>query len=78
MANVSPTKVRATAFALNILVIHLLGDAFSPPLVGWIAGRTNMNTAFLIVSATMVLASVFWFCGMRHLDRDTARAAEED
>jgi hypothetical protein len=31
--------VRSSAFALNILVIHLFGDAFSPPIIGYLAGQ---------------------------------------
>ena len=79
LANVTPSATRATAFALNILIIHIFGDAISPPLIGWIAGQTNMNFAFLVVSAMMVVASACWFMGMRHLGRDTAAvsAAEE-
>ena len=65
-------STRATAFALNILAIHLLGDAISPPLIGWIAGKSNMNVAFMVVSAMMAVASVFWFIGARYLGRDTA------
>jgi MFS family permease len=72
LANVTPPAVRATAFALNILIIHALGDAISPPLIGAIAGRTTMNFAFMVVSATMVVASVFWFIGARWLAADTA------
>ncbi len=72
LANVTPPQIRATAFACNILIIHLLGDAISPPLMGWIAGRWSMNTAFLLVSGMMVLASAFWFFGARYLERDTA------
>lgn len=72
LANVTPSGTRATAFALNILSIHILGDAISPPLIGWIAGKSNMNVAFMVVSATMAVASVFWFIGTRHLGRDTA------
>jgi MFS family permease len=72
LANVTPTATRATAFALNILLIHALGDAISPPLIGWIAGQTSMNFAFLVVSATMVVASAFWLIGTRYLGRDTA------
>jgi MFS family permease len=72
LANVTPPATRATAFALNILVIHALGDAISPPLIGAIAGKSDMNTAFLAVSATMILASVLWFSGARFLGRDTA------
>jgi hypothetical protein len=31
-----------------------------------------MNFAFMVVSATMVVASAFWFFGVPHLARDTA------
>ena len=72
LANVSPPAIRATAFALNILIIHALGDAISPPLIGWIAGQTSMNFAFLIVSLMMVLAGTLWLIGTRYLGRDTA------
>ncbi len=34
LANVTDPAVRASAFALNIFIIHLLGDAISPPLIG--------------------------------------------
>lgn len=72
LANVAPPATRATAFALNILIIHALGDAISPPLIGWIAGQTSMNTAFFLVSITTALASAFWLIGARYLGRDTA------
>jgi MFS family permease len=71
LANVTSPAVRSTAFALNIFIIHALGDAISPPLIGWIAGQTSMNFAFIIVSATMVLASAFWLIGVKYLQRDT-------
>ena len=73
LANVTPSANRATAFALNIFIIHLLGDAISPPLIGWIAGETrSMNFAFLVVSAMMVVAAACWLMGARTLGRDTA------
>jgi MFS family permease len=34
IANVSPPNVRALAVSIQMLVIHLLGDAFSPALIG--------------------------------------------
>jgi MFS family permease len=71
LANVVPPSIRSTGFALNIFLIHALGDAISPPLIGWIAGQTSMNFAFLIVSATMVVASAFWLIGTKYLARDT-------
>ena len=75
LANVSPPSIRASAFALNILCIHLLGDAFAPPLIGWVAGRTNFNTAFLLVAVAMFVAGVVWLLGAKHLPRDTAAAS---
>jgi MFS family permease len=72
LANVAGPKVRASAFALNILVIHLFGDAFSPPLLGLIAGRSNMNAAFLVISLAMLIAGVIWLFGMKYLAADTA------
>jgi MFS family permease len=38
LANVVHPSVRATGFALNILVIHLFGDAVSPTIMGAMAG----------------------------------------
>jgi MFS family permease len=73
LANVTHPSVRATAFALNIFVIHALGDAISPPLIGWIAGRWRMNAAFLLVAAVMLVAGGIWLAGVKFLGRDTAR-----
>ena len=73
LANVIRPEIRATAFALNILLIHAFGDAISPPLIGLVAGHVNMTAAFLLVSATMLLAGVFWIAGRKYLDQDTAR-----
>ena len=69
--DVTAPGVRSTAFALNIFLIHAFGDAISPPLIGWIAGETSMKFAFIVVSATMVVASAFWLIGTKYLPRDT-------
>lgn len=74
LANVTHPSVRATAFALNIFVIHALGDAISPPLIGWIAGRWQMNVAFLLVAVVMLVAGVIWLAGAKFLGRDTEKA----
>ena len=34
LANVIHPSMRGSAYALNIFVIHALGDAISPPLIG--------------------------------------------
>jgi MFS family permease len=46
-ANVTPPAVRASAYALLILIIHLFGDAFSPPIIGLFAGQAKAHAASL-------------------------------
>ncbi|MBA3856889.1 MAG: MFS transporter [Cyanobacteria bacterium PR.3.49] len=77
LANVTHPMVRASAFALNILIIHALGDVISPMIIGAVADATggNMNTAFLVVSAFILLAGVLWLWGARYLGADTAKVA---
>jgi predicted MFS family arabinose efflux permease len=71
LANVTLPSVRATAFALNIFIVHLLGDATSPPLIGVIRDRWSMNAGFLTVSVTILLAGALWFWGTKFLPADT-------
>ena len=75
LANVVTSDIRATAFAINILVIHALGDVISPPLIGLIADKTSLQTAFLATSVFILLGGGLWCYGARYLDADTARAA---
>lgn len=72
LANVTHPSVRASAFALNILIIHALGDAISPPMLGAIAGH-SWNEALYVVCGVMVLAAGLWFWGAVFLKRDSDR-----
>jgi hypothetical protein len=74
LANVTHSSLRASAFALNILIIHALGDALSPPLIGWISDRSNLDVGFVIVSVSMLAGGAFWLMGARYLQSDTALA----
>jgi MFS family permease len=56
---VAPTE-RATAVALSILGIHLLGDVPSPPLIGALSDATSLGTAFLLLPAVIALAGGVW------------------
>ena len=72
LANVSLPAVRATAFAVNILVIHALGDVQAFWLLGYIGGHTNMHVAFLFVSGIIFLSGLTWLAGVKYLPADTA------
>jgi MFS family permease len=81
LANVTHPAVRAQGFAINIFVIHLLGDAISPTIIGTIArvtalpdGTANMNAGFLAVSGMILVGGCLWLAGVPYLARDTALA----
>jgi MFS family permease len=76
LANVSLPAVRATAFAMNILVIHALGDVQAFWLLGYIAGHTSMHVAFLFVSAIIFASGLAWLAGVKYLAADTAAVEE--
>ena len=73
IANVTAPAVRASAFAANIFVIHALGDAISPPLIGAIGDRWSLTIGFVVVSVMMAVAGVLWLCGAKHLERDAEK-----
>ena len=72
LANVSLPAVRATAFAVNIFMIHALGDVQAFWLLGYIGGHTNMHVAFLFVSGIIFLSGLVWLIGVKYLPADTA------
>jgi MFS transporter, Spinster family, sphingosine-1-phosphate transporter len=61
LANVTHPSLRPAAFALNILIIHALGDAVSPAVIGGIADQNK-----IAVAATSVerLSSIFSETGL--------------
>jgi MFS transporter, Spinster family, sphingosine-1-phosphate transporter len=75
LANVTRPSIRAAGYAVNIFIIHILGDVPSPPLMGWIADRYDQNMSFMLVSLLVLVGGVFWLCGAKHLERDTAAAS---
>lgn len=77
LANVTHPTVRATAFAVNIFVIHALGDAISPSIIGAIADLTSLSTAIVVVSVLIPVSGAFWLCGAKYLKRDTDRVLEK-
>ncbi|HUJ42825.1 MAG TPA: MFS transporter [Opitutaceae bacterium] len=74
LANVSHPSMRAAGFALNIFVIHALGDVISPVVIGVLSDKYNLNVGFLAVGVMYLVAGVLWLCGAPFLQRDTERA----
>jgi multidrug resistance protein len=58
--------IRGTALAVNLLTIHLLGDAFSPTLIGWVSDRTSLQIGCSTTIAAIALSAAILFYGMRY------------
>lgn len=58
-------KIRASAIALNIFLIHLLGDAPSPWLIGYVSDHYSLGVAFLLPMFGIALSSAILFYGMK-------------
>jgi MFS family permease len=57
---VSP-RIRSTANAIAIFAIHILGDAISPPMVGYISERTgNLHAGMQLFTVAILLSGLIW------------------
>jgi MFS family permease len=56
---------RATAIALEVFAIHLLGDALSPPLIGALSDAFSLAQAVKIVPAAVVVSGAVWALAAR-------------
>ncbi|MDD5629167.1 MAG: MFS transporter [Elusimicrobia bacterium] len=75
IVSVTRPEARSMAFAANILVIHALGDAASPTLIGLASDRWGLTSALLAACGALALAAAFCFSGLRHYDEDSGRIA---
>ncbi|HZQ69928.1 MAG TPA: MFS transporter [Terriglobales bacterium] len=65
LVNAVGAHIRATAIAVNIFIFHLLGDVPSPTLMGYVADRHSLQTAFILPVIAMGISSAILFYGMR-------------
>lgn len=63
---------RATALGLSVLVMHLVGDIPSPPLIGALSDASSLERAFLIVPVAVVISGCIWTYAAWRGDRVTA------
>lgn len=67
-------NLRARAFSVSILAIHLLGDAISPPIIGFISDSSSLQKGITLVPITLFLAALVWLAGWRLLQEKPATA----
>lgn len=71
---VSPLE-RASATALTMVLIHLLGDVPSPPLIGYLSDAGSLARAVLIVPLAFLAGGIVWLIAARLSSRSTPAAA---
>ncbi|MGC2321284.1 MAG: MFS transporter [Terriglobales bacterium] len=76
VVNSVSATVRSSAIGVNLIVIHILGDAFSPPLMGYISDRSSLPSAFIAAVVATALSAAVLFYGMRYAPRLHAVGAE--
>jgi hypothetical protein len=74
MVNVLPPALRARGFSFYTLLMHLLGDAPSPFIVGAVSSRIGIQTPTLALGLLPVVAGFVLLAGRAALRRDVAAA----
>jgi MFS family permease len=64
-----PPAVRSTAVALNLILVHLLGDALSPWLLGVISDASSLRLAIAVTALPVALGAAVLAFGARRVDR---------
>lgn len=67
---------RARAVALNIIVIHLVGDVPSPFLIGLVADLWHLTAGVALTLAALAAAAGLFLAARRHVEEDLRRAGE--
>jgi MFS family permease len=60
IVNVVSPGERASAVALSIFAMHVLGDVPSPPLIGALSESSDLARALLVVPAAIAVAGAVW------------------
>ena len=76
VVSVAGPRRRAQAVALNIVVIHLVGDVPSPFLIGWVADIWGLKWGVSITLLTLLAGAALILWAMPYLRRDLAAAGE--
>jgi predicted MFS family arabinose efflux permease len=69
IVNAVPAAVRATAIAMELFLIHALGDTPSPRLIGMVSDHSTLATGLGLTLVTMLIAAALLFLGARTIPK---------
>lgn len=65
--------LRATAYSLCVIIMHLLGSALGPLVVGMLSDRYGIATALTLLPLSALWAGLLFFIGSFYYEKDLAR-----
>jgi predicted MFS family arabinose efflux permease len=65
--------LRATSYAIAVVVQNLLGASTAPLIMGKIYDLSNIQTAFAMLPFILVVGSILFYMGSRHYIEDLAK-----
>lgn len=71
IVNLVVSSERATAIALSVFVIHILGDVISPTLIGAISDRSTLQQAVKLVPLAVLIGGIVWLFAARAQSRQS-------
>ena len=74
VVSVAGPGLRAQAVAINIIIIHLVGDAPSTVLIGWTADHFGLTWGVALTLVALALAAVLILSAIPYLVQDLKRA----
>ena len=75
--DIVPGSLKATAFALYLFTVHLIGSTPAPALIGRVSDAYDLQTAMFIVVATNLLGGIFLLITSGILSRGKADRRNE-
>ena len=72
IVNSVPAAIRATAIAVELFVIHALGDVPSPQIIGWVSDHSNLRVGLAVTLLAMAGSAGTLFAGSRYAPRMAA------
>jgi MFS family permease len=66
IVNSVSAAIRATAIAVELFVIHALGDVPSPQVIGWVSDHSNLRIGLALTLVAMAASAASLFAGARY------------
>jgi len=68
--------LRAASYAFAVVIQNLLGSSMGPIVTGKLYDVANIQSALSILPVILLIGSLLFFLGSRHLEKDMGKVAK--